>query len=453
MSFPQYQKYKDSGVDWLGEVPQGWGVAPLKRNFRIISGSTPKSDYEPYWGGKIPWVTPADLSKLSGFGIDDSERRITSEGLQSCGTTLVNWGSIILSTRAPIGSLAIAEASLCTNQGCKALVPYTSTFSRFYAYVLMVTQEELNIRGKGTTFLELSGDVLGAFEIPAPSLAEQMAIAAFLDAETAHIDALIAEYETLIDLLKEKRQALISQAVTKGLHPDAPMKDSGVEWLGEVPEGWEVKPMKRYGTIRYGIGEPPQYQSIGVPLIRATNIHAGKLYSEGLVYVDPKDIPGARIVWLQPGDIIVVRSGAYTGDSAIIPPELGESIAGFDMVLRCNDVSAMFVQYSLLSNYLKSAQIDLEKMRAAQPHLNSEELGNCVLLTPPLEEQCAIAAFLDAETARIDVLIKEAENGIRLLRERRTTLISDAVTGKIDVRCVAKTGAPVFVTNNKGGTQ
>jgi Restriction endonuclease S subunits len=150
--------------------------------------------------------------------------------------------------------------------------------------------------------------------------------------------------------------------------------------------------------------------------------------------VDPEDIPEARIIWLQPGDIIVVRSGAYTGDSATIPVEIGKCIAGFDMVLQCNSVNAKFVQYALLSNYLKNAQIDLEKMRAAQPHLNSVELGNCVLLAPPLVEQSAIVAFLDAETARIDGLIQEAEIGINLLRERRTTLISDAVTGKIDVR-------------------
>jgi len=115
MSFPRYESYKDSGVEWLGEVPEHWIVAELKRRFQIIGGSTPKSDQESFWGGEIIWVIPADLSKLSSLYISDSQRKISSEGLASCGTTLVPKNSIILSTRAPIGSLAIAETNLCTN--------------------------------------------------------------------------------------------------------------------------------------------------------------------------------------------------------------------------------------------------------------------------------------------------------------------------------------------------
>ncbi len=459
MKYPRHLKYKDSGIEWLGEVPEGWEIKRLKWVCDAFPSNVDKKSYDD--GQPVSLCNYTDVYYNESITPALNFMAATATTEQVIKFSLKSGDTIITKDSETADDIAIAayvpedmpgvvcgyHLSIVRPKGkvCGAFIK--NIFDSSYA------KNKFAVLANGLTRVGLGQYALDNVEFPFPPLEEQQAIAAFLDTETARMDALIAEYETLIDLLKEKRQALISQAVTKGLHPDAPMKDSGVEWLGEVPEGWEVKPMKRYGTIRYGIGEPPQYQSIGVPLIRATNIHAGKLYSEGLVYVDPKDIPGARIVWLQPGDIIVVRSGAYTGDSAIIPPELGESIAGFDMVLRCNDVSAMFVQYSLLSNYLKSAQIDLEKMRAAQPHLNSEELGNCVLLTPPLEEQCAIAAFLDAETARIDVLIKEAENGIRLLRERRTTLISDAVTGKIDVRCVAKTGAPVFVTNNKGGTQ
>ena len=169
-------------------------------------------------------------------------------------------------------------------------------------------------------------------------------------------------------------------------------------------------------------------------MIRATNLHAGKLYEEGLVFVDPEDIPEQRIVWLTAGDIIVVRSGAYTGDSAIIPREYGSCIAGFDMVLRCHGVVPEFMQYALLSSYLKAGQIDLLKMRAAQPHLNAEELGACIVAFPTETEQRRIVENLGAEVRQIDKLEAEAGKVVQLLQERRAALISAAVTGKIDVR-------------------
>ena len=169
-------------------------------------------------------------------------------------------------------------------------------------------------------------------------------------------------------------------------------------------------------------------------MIRATNVHAGKLFDEGLVFVDPDDIPAQRIVWLAAGDIIVVRSGAYTGDSAIIPEAYGRCIAGFDMVVRCSNVIPQFLQFVLLSSYLKFFQFDLLKLRAAQPHLNAEELGACIVVVPPKADQADIVRFLVDQLSRIDALIAEAEMAVGILRERRAALISAAVTGKIDVR-------------------
>jgi type I restriction enzyme S subunit len=210
-------------------------------------------------------------------------------------------------------------------------------------------------------------------------------------------------------------------------------KPSGVEWLGEVPEHWGVMALKRLGRIRYGIGEPPAYRESGTPLIRATNIHSGKVETAGLVFVDPRDIPAQRIVFLREGDIIVVRSGAYTADSAIIPPEFEGAIAGFDMVFRADtSLHPKFAQYALLSGYVRVAQLELASSRAAQPHLNAEELGRCSVVFPPVSEQRAIAAFLDRETAKIDGLIAEQERLIELLKEKRQGVISHAVTKGLD---------------------
>ena len=206
-------------------------------------------------------------------------------------------------------------------------------------------------------------------------------------------------------------------------------ENSAIDCLGEVPAGWVVVPIKRVASIFYGIGEPPQYRPEGIPLIRATNVERGRLLAAGLVFVDPADIPERRIVWLKPGDIIVVRSGAYTGDSAVIPEGYGHCIAGFDMVLRCTLAEPNFVQFALLSAYMRQGQIDLMRMRAAQPHLNAEELGAARIALPASrDEQQAISRFLNRETAKIDALVAEQQNLIALLKEKRQALISHAVT-------------------------
>ena len=209
-------------------------------------------------------------------------------------------------------------------------------------------------------------------------------------------------------------------------------RDSGLPSPDKIPSHWEVASIKRLGSIRYGIGEPPPYRDEGVPLIRATNVDHGKISLAGLVKVDPADIPGNRAVWLEDGDIIVVRSGAYTGDSALIRKEHLPAIAGFDMVLRPSDCEPAFLEFSLLSSYLKDGQIDLERMRAAQPHLNAEELGACKVTLPSRAEQVAITAFLDRETAKIDALVEEQRRLVEVLKEKRQAVISHAVTKGLD---------------------
>ena len=206
---------KESGVEWLGDVPSHWEVKAIKRQYSVVGGSTPKSEEPDFWDGDIQWVTPADIGKLSASYIGESQRKITFAGLQSCSASLVPSDSLIVSTRAPIGSIAIAQSELCFNQGCKALVPTNKTAcTRFCYYVFSITTQALNTLGKGTTFLELSADALSSFVVPCPSFPEQQAIAAFLDQETAKIDTLIEKAKQSIELMKERRSALISAAVT-----------------------------------------------------------------------------------------------------------------------------------------------------------------------------------------------------------------------------------------------
>ncbi|MDY7028747.1 MAG: restriction endonuclease subunit S, partial [Spirochaetota bacterium] len=189
--FKPYPEYRDSGVEWLGGIPAHWEVKRTKHIFRVINGSTPKSSEPEYWDGNIAWVTPDDLGSLFKPEIIETARRISIDGYRSCGTTLVPPNSLVLSTRAPIGHLAIAGTELCTNQGCRCLVSHNEISSRFYYYMILAAKQELESLGQGSTFNELGKQELEFVSLPFPSLSEQRAIADFLDRETARIDALI----------------------------------------------------------------------------------------------------------------------------------------------------------------------------------------------------------------------------------------------------------------------
>ena len=421
MSFPRYPKYKPSGAEWLGEVPEGWEVKRLKHNVRLLTEKTDRREH------------PVGLENIEGWSgrLIPTETAFEGEGIA------FEAGDILFGKLRPYLAKAYLAKSACEAVGdFHVLRPAIGVDGRFTQYQILNREFISIVDGStfGAKMPRASWEFVGGMKVTLPPLPEQTAIAEFLDRETGKIDELVAEQRRLMELLKEKRQAVISHAVTKGLNPHAPMKPSGIEWLGDVPVGWEVTNIKRVGRIQYGIGEPPKYYDDGTPLIRATNVHAGEIFSEGLVFVDPIEIPEKSIVWLQEGDIIVVRSGAHTGDSAIIPVGYGPCIAGFDMVLKCHSASPAFVQFALLSKYLKDGQIDLQKMRAAQPHLNAEELGSCFFLLPPAKEQDTIVEFLTSELAKFDTLTAEAQRAIDLLQERRTALISAAVTGQIDVR-------------------
>lgn len=431
MSFPRYEDYKDSGVEWLGEVPEHWEVLPLKCLFKIVGGSTPKSDQETFWNGDIIWVTPSDLSKRLSLYIGDSQRKITLEGLASCGTSLVPKNSIILSTRAPIGSLAIAETDLCTNQGCKSLVPSVKTETKLFGYLLSISSGELNVRGKGTTFLELSGDELGAFKVPVPPNQEQQTIAAFLDRETSKMDALITEQQRLIELLKEKRQAVISHAITTGLNPDVPMKDSGVEWLGEVPEHWE--------TVRLGalFKETAESGNDELPVL-SVSIHNGvsdrEFEDDELERKVVRSEDRSKYKRVKVGDLVYNMMRAWQGGfgTVVVP---GMVSPAYVVARPTRQIRADFIEQLLRTQQaVEELRRNSRGVTDFRLRLYWSEFKPIKVALPSIKEQHDIMEFLDRETAKFDELTTEAERAINFLQEHRMALISAAVTGKIDVR-------------------
>lgn len=205
---------KDSGIEWIGEIPEHWQLKKIKHFTQILSGSTPKSTVGSYWNGNINWVTTDDLGKLKTKDIIDSRRKITEKGFNNSGTYLAEEGSIVISTRAPIGHLGILRIKACTNQGCKTIVGNTKFNSEFLYYYLFSSKNILNSLGVGTTFLELPTQSLRDYLVPLPPLEEQHHIVRHIETECARIDAKRSKTEKLIELLTEYRTALISEVVT-----------------------------------------------------------------------------------------------------------------------------------------------------------------------------------------------------------------------------------------------
>lgn len=437
MSLPKYSEYKDSGVEWLGSVPAHWQVQPLKKRYTVVGGSTPKSDVPDYWDGDISWVTPADLSKLSGFEIHGSLRRITGAGLQSCGASLVPGGSLILSTRAPIGSLGLATMDVCTNQGCKALVPQCGEESRFAAYALSIAGPALNVRGKGTTFLELSGDELASFRLAFPGVDEQRAVTTFLDRETAKIDALIAEQEKLLALLAEKRQAVISHAVTRGLDPNAPMKDSGIPWLGEVPAQWEIRSISSLSTkITNGYVGPTRDVLVeeGIRYLQSLHIKGNTIRFDQPYYVRKEWSDDHAKSILETGDVLIVQTGDI-GQSAVVTDEFaGCNCHALIIVAPVRtELDGRWLSWVLNSDYGFHSLLSIQT-GALHPHLNCGNVKGLYIPLPSLSEQQRIVEYIRSVASQYEALTTDVEQAITLLRERRSALISAAVTGKIDVR-------------------
>lgn len=430
-----YPAYKKSGVEWVGEIPEHWGLKRIKYVAFVDRMTLPETTDENYEFEYID-IGNVDLEKGIGGG-----ERISFVNAPSRARRIVSKGDTIVSTvRTYLKAIAYFNDdvnAVVVSTGFAVISPRDNFIPKFLYYVLRSEKfiDRVCALSVGVSYPAINSSELLNIAVWYPKdITEQESITNFLDRKVAKIDDLIAKKERMIELLKEERSAVINQAVTRGLDPNVELKDSGIEWLGKIPKHWSLKRIKHIGAIRYGLGEPPEYASDGLPFVRATDIKQGKINLEFVLKIDPNDVPWSRRPQLSNGEILIVRSGAYTGDSAIVTAEISGSIAGYDMVLTVTKAESRFVAWALLAGYLLKGQIYQARMRAAQPHLNAEELGGSFVLMPPLIEQSAIANFLDHKTAQLDAQVAHEEKSIELLKEFRTALISEVVTGKIDVR-------------------
>jgi len=431
-----YTVTKDSGVEWLGNIPAHWEVQRLRTAVSILNGATPSTSRDEYWDGSIPWVTPDDLGALQDRRVTGSARKITAAGHASCGTSLAPQNSIVISTRAPIGHLAILSSPACTNQGCRLLVPNTGIKTEYLYEVLVSARSELHSLGQGTTFSELSRMKLGSFRVSVPPLSEQISIARFLNHANRQIERYIRAKEKLIALLGEQRQATIHDAVMGRIDvrtgkPYPEYRPSGAEWLGDMPAHWE---MGRLKSLMANVVDQSRLEAIGGVFLAMEHVESwtGKLQHSERVFA-----PDSQSKRFQAGDILFGKLRPYL--AKVARPETAGCCVGEFLVLRSRHerYRGGYAEYFLRSKLVIDT-INSSTQGARMPRAEWTFIGNLPAVCPPVPEQTAIVRFLDETMTKANQTIDRRRREIDLLREYRTRLIADVVTGKLDVREAAK---------------
>ena len=408
-------------------------LVQLRRAGRIVNGGTPPSGDPAGWDGDIPFITPPDLGGLDGAIVSETARALSKIGATSSGIAPV--GSVILSTRAPIGYVGRVARESSFNQGCKAVVPHDLFSDRYLAYALITAREEMQLRGQGTTFLELSASALAALPIPMPRLDQQKVIADFLDRETAWIDAFIAKSEHLVTRLIERRQVVADTALFGGglgarrkLSAQAHSHTALAPVLEALPSGWGIA---RWKTLLLQTDERNEHGEATMMSLRSTGeiVERATLgqRQEPDVFSIPRYYiarPGDLVVnpmWLVGGSIGVSRiTGAVSPDYRVFRSRGQHDPSYLHHLLRSRPYRDQYVLFTRAETTFdrRVQQLDLDDMP---------------LPVPPMAEQIQIARRIDTAVEQIDDALRIAERGIALARERRAALISAAVTGQLQV--------------------
>lgn len=393
-------------------------TVPLRRLAHIVNGGTPKGDAS-NWDGDVPWATPVDLGTAHGGELSDTLRTLTDKGLET-GSSAVPAGSVLLSTRAPVGYVAIATQRMAFNQGCKALVPDKRLNSRYLAYALQASTANLHVRSNGTTFLELSTEALKSTRIPYLTVPKQVQIADFLDRETAQIDAMIEAQERVVHLSQEHRAAVVAQtleAVETGGAPTVPLRYCLMVQSGVT------------------LGHKPSEDDEEYPYLRVANVQTGWLDLDVIktVRVAP-DV--ARRAMLRTGDVLITEGGDRTalGRGALWRGEIpGALHQNHIFALRCRDcLDPSFLVYVLDA---PAARVHFESTRRQTTNLSSTNTAKVKAFKtplPPVTRQKEVVAELDGALESVNEVIAAAQRVTILLRERREALITAAVSGRID---------------------
>lgn len=437
-----YREYKDSGLPWAPNIPKAWKIIPIKHAYHFQTGATPPTKINEFFEGDNIW---ANISDLSSKIVNDSFKHISDDALKVCSMSISPKGSLMFSFKLSVGIVAFCGCDMYTNEAIATFLKGKNDLNYLYyagPYFIVKNSNE-NIYGAKL----LNQDLINNAKIFLPPLPEQLAIASFLDAKTKPIDDIIAKREKQIELLEEMKSAIVSHAVTKGLNPNAKMKDSGIEWIKTEPQSWETRRIKNVITlltdydangsfadiaknVKVNMGEPYAW------MVRATDL-ANKRY--GIVddnnYCNKETYDFLSKSSLEAGDILIAKRGDI-GKSYEVPKcDCPMTLAPNTYLLKTNKkvIRNRFFHYFFMSDYGKK-QLSINNKSTTIGAIYKDDVKNLKILLPPMDEQQAIASYLDTETSKIDTRIAKRRKQIELLQEYKQALITAAVTGKIDVR-------------------
>uniref|UniRef100_A0A7V2ZKN1 Restriction endonuclease subunit S n=1 Tax=Ignavibacterium album TaxID=591197 RepID=A0A7V2ZKN1_9BACT len=428
MNYNKYPNYKPSGIEWIGDIPEHWEVKRLKYVVRYQKGKNP-NEMNVDGKGKV-YLTMEYLRSVAKqiFYVEDYEKYIN----------VTDDDILLLWDGSNAGEFVKGKEGILSSTMAKLVVV---NFNESYVWYFFKSFERLlKLFTIGMGVPHVSSEDFENQLIIIPPLAEQTAIANFLDDKTAKIDSLIEKKKKLIELYKEERTAVINQAVTRGINPNVKLKPSGIDWLGNIPEHWEVKKLKyvakiygRIGYRGYTIGDMVN-EGEGAITLSPSNMVNGYMDYNNCAYISLEKYEESPEIKIFNGDIVFVKTGSTFGKTALVT-NLEEKVTINPQLIVFKEIKIdnKFLLYLFISE-LVQYQVNISVIGGTIPTISQEKINNYLLIIPPIYEQQQIIEYIEAEMKRIDEKIKRTEKEIELLQEYRTALISEVVTGKIDVR-------------------
>ncbi|WP_394185139.1 restriction endonuclease subunit S [Pseudoalteromonas tetraodonis] len=453
--YKAYSEYVSTGKDYYGDIPSHWHLEKIKYNSYVKGRQGWQNLRADEYQDVGPYLVTGSHFDTKG-GVDwNACYRVSEERYERDRDIWIQPGDVLMTKDGTIGKIAFVDSlpyKACLNSHLLIIRDLNCKYDQRFLYHLLTStafKGFIPTRQSGTTFMGITQESVEEFPLVICPLEEQQKIANFLDHETAKIDTLIAKQEKLIELLKEKRQAVISHAVTKGLNPNAPMRDSGVDWLGEVPEHWVVGRVKNLakliskGTTPSTIGG--DFVDSGIRFLKGENIGKSIFVNPSPAFHISEEVDAQLSrSRLQENDVLVIIAGATTGKASILTKELLPANTNQAVsFIRPKKASYSKLIAFWLSTDFAQRVIWMGAVQAAQPNLSMEDLGNLPIVLPTEDEIAPLLFEIDKKLEQFDLLVKKANGAIKLMQERKTALISAAVTGKIDVRhFVAEQGQP-----------
>lgn len=436
-----YDKYKNVNDIWIDAVPEHWNFSSLKYFVEIINGYAFKSeDYSDDEG--VPIIRIGDIS----YPVDVcNAKKATPKNLNELDRFIIRKGDLLLAmTGATIGKNCLYDSNdiAYVNQRVGLLRSKNLLTQNFLKYYIdtPLFREFISLSCSGSAQENISASQISGIKFPLPSITEQSQIVKFLDHQTSLIDEIISRKVKQIDLLKEKRQAIINEVITKGLNPNSKMKDSGIEWLGKIPEEWRIIPLKHIAILKGRLGwkglKADEYVDEGYGFLSTPDIKDELIDFSSINHITEERYMESPEIMLEVGDVLLVKDGSTLGITNIIKelpiPSTVNSSIGVIRVLDVKQVLPEYLYIQLGSNYIQSV---IGKLKAGQgvPHLFQKDIKNFNILVPSIKEQIDIIKEIEFSKQTISSIIQQLTNQLEKLREYRQSIITEAVTGKINV--------------------